>query len=93
MNKFAIAKNEARAKEEYYVVHLLNPVVIFSVKKYDSVTIPNEYFYFNKNGIIEAWRFDLHFADLTFPGFSEIKVNSIKKRAWRWYRAYLEKKD
>lgn len=93
MDKFIISNNAMRDSAEYYVVHVLNPVVIFAVKKYDAVIIPNHYFYINNNGVIEAWGFDVHFADLTFPGFNESKVDSIKKRAWRWFRAYLENKS
>lgn len=99
MDKFLLAENPMKRGDQspLFIVHLLQPVAIIQAHE-GHVDAPGkifEHFQFrNIDGVVEEWTLSVwHFFTTDFISDPEDQAKPLLKRAWRWYRAYMEWED
>lgn len=79
-----------------WVIHLLNPKAMIQCIEGHVIT-ENPYAHFsfkNSDHAIEHWTLSaFHFFTTDFISDPADQVQPLLKKAWRWYRAYLEWED
>lgn len=99
MNKFILAENPMRSEDDtdLFIIHLLKPIAIIQCH-HGHVQVPgkiSEHFQFtNIDGVLEEWTLSVyHFFTTDFISEPEEQVKPMLKKAWRWYRSYLDWED
>lgn len=97
MNRFLLAENPIHPEQSgVWVIHLFNPkAIIQCIYGHVITSQPHAHFTFiNSNGDLEEWTLSAHhFFTNDFLTEPEAQVQPLIKKAWRWYRAYLDWED
>lgn len=94
MSRFLLAENPMHPEQSgVWVIHTLNPKAMIQCLEGSGKTdAPHLHCEFkNKNGDIEQWTLSAyHFFTTDFLTDPQEQAIPLLKKAWRWYRAYLE---
>lgn len=99
MDKFILGENPMRetAGRDIFIIHLLNPIAIFQAHEghvFLKDKIHQHFQFTNSDGVPEQWTLSVfHFFTTDFITEPEQQALPLLKKAWRWYRAYMEWED
>lgn len=97
MDKFILAESPYHPERSgLFIIHLKNPIAIIRCTE-GHLKIDQVYDHFqfeNSDKEIEEWTLSaFHFFTADFISDPGAQVKPLLKRAWRWYRAYMEWED
>lgn len=97
MDKFLLAENPMRPEQSgCFIISMVNPIAIIAcIEGHEQAGKIFEHFSFtNSDGVLEEWTLSLHhFFTTDFISEPDQQARPLLKRAWRWYRAYMEWED
>ena len=97
MSKFLLAENPIHPDQSgVWVIHTQNPkAMIQCFQGIVKTEAPHQHFAFlNSDRIVENWTLSaFHLFTTDFLTEPELQAEVLLKKAWRWYRAYMEWED
>lgn len=92
MDKFLLAENPLRPEQSgLWVIHLLNPAIIQCRKGFIECEQP---FIHETDASGQAWTLSIyHLFTTDFLTEPQEQALPVMKRAWRWFRSYLQLED
>lgn len=97
MNRFLLAENPMHPEQSgVWVIHTHNPkAIIKCLKGIQNTEAPHIHCIFlNRDGVVENWTLSAyHFFTTDFLTEPQEQAKILLKKAWRWYRAYMEWED
>lgn len=97
LTRFLIADNPMAEGSTSAIIHTIDPIAIIQlIEDHVECSTPyRHYQYINTDGVPELWTLRVHHLFTTEFDSEQhyIIVDKLLKRAWHWYKAYMEWED